>query len=249
MSQPTELHTLAGAYALDALTEIERAGFARHIAECPACATEVAELTETAARLGAATQLAPPPGMKARVMAEIARTSQVHNVRPARAARGDPVRLWRRRSLAAVAAAIVAAAGLGTVWTVEERRLGDAREQAALLRTQQDRIDAVLAAGDVRLHAATVAAGGRVTVAVSPSRNDGVVIMSDLPAPPSGKTYQLWLLQGTSPTSAGVMAAGARSGTALISSLSGADHVAVTVEPAGGSATPTLPTVAAVPLT
>ena len=53
MSQPIEVHTLSGAYALDALTEIERAGFARHLAECAVCATEVAEFRETAARLGA----------------------------------------------------------------------------------------------------------------------------------------------------------------------------------------------------
>ena len=77
MTEPIELHTLAGAYALDALTEIERAGFARHMAECAACATEAAELTETAARMGAATALTPPPGLRGAVLAEISRTRQV----------------------------------------------------------------------------------------------------------------------------------------------------------------------------
>jgi anti-sigma-K factor RskA len=67
-----------------------------------------------------------------------------------------------------------------------------------------------------------------------------------MPAPPTGKAYQLWLIHGTAPTSAGVMAAGANSGTALLPAINGADALGVTLEPAGGSLTPTLPTVAGV---
>ena len=77
MSQPNEVHTLSGAYALDALTEIERAGFARHLAECSVCETEVAEFRETAARLGMAAWETPPARLRERVMAEVAQTRQV----------------------------------------------------------------------------------------------------------------------------------------------------------------------------
>jgi anti-sigma-K factor RskA len=250
MTQPTDLHTLAGAYALDALTDIERAGFARHMAECAACATEVAELTETAARMGAATALTPPPGLRAAVLAEISRTRQVRDTRPARTARSDAVARWRGRSLIAAAAAIVALAGLGTVWTVEEHRLSTARDQTAAVQAEQNRIDAILTARDVTMHSSRTPTGGQVTVAVSPSQNDGVVLMANMPAPPAGKTYQLWLIHNGTPTSAGVMAAGARAGTAVLPPLDGADSLGVTVEPApGGSATPTLPVVVGVPLT
>ena len=241
-------HTLAGAYALDALTEVERAGFARHVAGCAACATEVAELTETAARLGAATAQTPPPGLRAAVLEQISRTRQVSDAQPTRAARSDVAQRWRRRSLTAAAAAVVAVAGLGTVWAVEENRLGQARDQVAAQQAQQERVNAVLTAGDVRVHTTTTSSGGRLTVAVSPSQNEGVVVMSDMPAPPPGKAYQLWLIQGSSPTSAGVMAAGARGGTALLDRPGGADQLGVTIEPAGGSAIPTQPTVAGVPL-
>ena len=44
-----DIHTLAGAYALDALNDLERAAFARHMTECEACAQEVAEYLETTA--------------------------------------------------------------------------------------------------------------------------------------------------------------------------------------------------------
>lgn len=248
MSESTELHTLAGAYALDALTEIERAGFARHVAECAACAAEVAELTETAARLGAATPQAPPPALKAAVLTEIARTRQVRDSPTAPTAPSDAAQRWRRRSLVAAAAAILAVAGLGTVWGVEEHRLGDARAQVTAAQTEQGRVNAILAAPDLQVHTTTTTSGGRLTVAISPSHNDGVVLMSGMPVPPTGKAYQLWLIRGTAPTSAGVLAAGARSGTALLPAIDGADSLGVTVEPAGGSVTPTLPTVAGVSL-
>ena len=66
-----DIHTLAGAYALDALTEIERASFARHVAGCEACAVEVAELRETSSRLGGALSEPPPASLRVAVMAEV----------------------------------------------------------------------------------------------------------------------------------------------------------------------------------
>jgi hypothetical protein len=72
--------------------------------------------------------------------------------------------------------------------------------------------------------------------------------MSQLPPPPSGHAYQLWLIRDSSPTPSAVMAAGAQSGTAYLDALGGAQQIGVTVEPATGSSRPTLPTVAEVPL-
>jgi len=247
MSQPTEIHTLAGAFALDALTEIERAGFARHIAECEACATEVAELSETASRLSAAAWEVPPSRLRNAVLAEISHTRQVTGGTVERAVQGD-VRRWRRWTAAAVAAGVVALGGMATVWVVQEQRVGDARQQAQQLRTDQARLNAVLAASDLRLRTSDVPGGGTVTVAISPSLNDGVALMSNLPAPPEGKAYQLWLIQGESPTSAGVMAAGQRTGTAVLETIGGADTLGLTLEPVGGSPLPTMTPIAGVPL-
>jgi len=230
VSQPTEIHTLAGAYALDALTEIERAAFARHIAACEACAAEVAELTETASRLGAAAAVSPPSRMRDAVLAEVSRTRQVAPGRVERAPQGD-VRVWRRWTAAAVAAGVIALGGIGTVWVVQNTRVSDARSQTQAL-------ESLISAGDLKVRQAAVA-DGRVTVAISPSRNEGVVVMSGLPTPPDGKVYQLWLIRNNNATSAGVMAAGQSSGTATLSNVAGADTFGVTIEPVGGSAQPT----------
>ncbi|WP_103337818.1 zf-HC2 domain-containing protein [Amycolatopsis sp. CA-126428] len=39
-----DLHTLTGAYAVNALSDLERAQFDRHLNECDACRLEVREL-------------------------------------------------------------------------------------------------------------------------------------------------------------------------------------------------------------
>ena len=47
----SDIHKLTGAYALDAVDDIERARFEQHLATCEDCRAEVAELRETAALL------------------------------------------------------------------------------------------------------------------------------------------------------------------------------------------------------
>jgi len=72
-----ELHMLTGAYALDAVSDVDRAEFERHLGECDACRQEVAELRATGARLGVAAAVDPPPSLKPAVLADVARTRQL----------------------------------------------------------------------------------------------------------------------------------------------------------------------------
>jgi len=118
----TDVHTLAGAYALDAVTDIERAQFRRHLDQCETCALEVAELSETAARLTDATWTEPPPQMRTAVLAQVARTPQA---RPGRAGRSRAAASpgWRRWTVTAVAASVLAAAAGRAVYVVQEQRV------------------------------------------------------------------------------------------------------------------------------
>ena len=44
-----DVHALSGAYAVDALDDLERARFEEHLRRCPDCRSEVQTLQETAA--------------------------------------------------------------------------------------------------------------------------------------------------------------------------------------------------------
>jgi hypothetical protein len=63
MTSP-DIHALGGAYALDAVDDLERVAFDRHLAECEACTVEVAEYRETATRLAEGSWSVPPPRMR-----------------------------------------------------------------------------------------------------------------------------------------------------------------------------------------
>jgi anti-sigma-K factor RskA len=77
-----EPHTLAGAYALDALAGADRARFERHLARCQQCAQEISGLREATARLAAAAAAEPPPGLTERALAAAARTRQLPPATP-----------------------------------------------------------------------------------------------------------------------------------------------------------------------
>src|SRR5262249_51253722 len=68
-------HTLAGAYALDALTERDRMRFERHLAGGEGCRQEARSLRE-AGRRAAVTAGPPPQHVREQVLTEAARTRQ-----------------------------------------------------------------------------------------------------------------------------------------------------------------------------
>lgn len=63
-----EVHALSGAYALDALDELERARFQAHMANCSPCRAEVASLREAAAEMAWVSLSAPSATLRASVL-------------------------------------------------------------------------------------------------------------------------------------------------------------------------------------
>jgi anti-sigma-K factor RskA len=242
----TDIHALVGAYALDAVDDIERASFDRHLTDCEICRVELAELRETATRLADSTWSAPPPRMRAEVLAAIRQTRQLAPATPRPANR--PSR-WRRYP-AVAAAAVVLAGGAGAVsWAIQDQRVRDERTVAEAAQQREARTRAILAAPDLVVRTAPMVGGGKVTVASSALRNEGVVLLGADAAPGDGRVFQLWTIRGKTATSAGVLALGQASAVQIVDGLPGSDQVAVTVEPAGGSAQPTTTPIAGVLLT
>ncbi|MFC4786074.1 anti-sigma factor [Nocardioides sp. MAHUQ-72] len=225
----SDIHALSGAYAVDALDDIERAQFERHLAECSECRAEVDSLREAAALLPETTAVEPPAALRDRLLAEVATVRPLPPVTPAAPARGT----GRRRRLAPLvaAAAVVAALGAGGVvwhpWTDET------------VQRQPSAIERVLDAPDAERVTQKLGDDVQATLVRSRSRNQAVLLTQNMPAPPDGKVYEMWLQdpdKGMVP--AGLMPDGA---TTVLLSGDAADAIGagITVEPAGGSHVPT----------
>jgi anti-sigma-K factor RskA len=236
-----DMHALAGAYALDAIDDAEeRRLFEAHLAGCETCETELGEFRATTARLAMAAAEAPPPRLRAQVLADIRNVRQLppapqrRPASPRRAAAVRPIRprRWRRGVAAGLAAAacLVTAASVGVA--VNERQRVERSESA-----YRD-VASVLSAPDARSATGRAAGGGTVTIVASASRGRVVVASAGLRTLPSSQAYQLWLIDAAGPRSAGLLP-GDRSRAVVAGTWRPTDKLGVTVEPAGGSAQPT----------
>jgi anti-sigma-K factor RskA len=221
----TDLHTLSGAYAIDALSPEEAAAFRSHLEGCQACRDEVRELQAAAGVMGASEATAPPAGLKARVLTAADHAPQLPpKVTPIGAA---PSRRWVPRIVAAAILVLVVLAG-GVSYVIEHNTEPG---PAAAVTQVFDAPDA---------HHSTVATsnGGKVSVATSKKLGEMAVNTDGLPKLGGRQVYQLWAMAGhRKPVSAGVLS-DLRAGKAMAMPAPGT-RVAITVEPAGGSRRPT----------
>jgi anti-sigma-K factor RskA len=232
-----DVHTLAGAYAMDAISEPDRARFERHLAGCAACAQEITSLREATARLATATAVPPPPSMKERVMAAAALTRQ----QPPPVSEPGTGRAWRGRlrfAVAAVAAAVVL--GAAVVFGVAT---GSMRDQLSRAQASSQQVAAVLTARDATMMTGAVTGGGTVTIVMSHSRHALVFTAADLHALPASRGYELWLIGPAGDRPVTMLSPGRHDmmGPVIASGLQAGDHLALTAEPAGGAARPTAP--------
>jgi len=98
----------------------------------------------------------------------------------------------------------------------------------------------VMAASDVTHVTVPLGDGSSATLYRSVKEDGAVVVTKDMAAPPSGKVYQLWLQnpQGTM-VPAGLMSGPGDHTQLLDGNASDATAAAISVEPSGGSASPT----------
>ena len=244
MTRP-DIHALAGAYAVDAVDDLERAAFDRHLEECEACATDVGEYRETATRLAEGTWAVPPPRMRQEVLTRAAATPQVPAAGPRRAA-PSPVTRWRRIAVAAAAVGVLGLGAAATSYAQLQQRLDV--ERIAMANAQQRR--EVMTAPDAALRAGDLTGGGRVTVVVSDIEDNGVVILNDAPSPGPDRAYQFWLVpdDGGTPVSVGLLRADQTGAIELIQGVRAGRFFAISVEPSGGSPQPSTDPVVAIPL-
>jgi hypothetical protein len=244
-------HAMAGPYALDALDGPEREQFERHLRGCRACESEVRGFVAAATALAMAAAVPPPAALRERVLAATAVTRQLPPVvarRERGRVAGEVSRVLRspwvpRMAFAVGAAGVAAAAVLAAVQVSTQDQLN------AVQAHSQD-IAAVLAAPDARIVSAPTSVGGTAIVVVSSTEAKMVVTSSGLPALPSSKVYELWLIGPSGTRPAGLLPAPSSGKTApvLASGIRAGDKVGMTVEPAGGTSSPTTTPILLVPL-
>jgi anti-sigma-K factor RskA len=210
-----DVHDLTAAYALHALDDVERERYEAHLAQCEGCREELARLTESAAALAWAVESPAPPGHLRERILEAASAGR-ENVVPLVAR----PRAWQ----GAAAVAACAAIGLGIWAATLSNALHDERTHASALSI----------VADPSVQKAELSGGNGMVAVTRDGR--GVLVVDKLPAAPSGKTYEAWVIPpGGKPQAAGTFDGGdGMTMVVLDAPVAKGAVVAATVEPDGG---------------
>lgn len=237
----SEMNEVYELYALGVLEPEVAAEIERHLEEkCEYCRARVQAAFELMAGLaGVAEPVAPPAGLRERVVSSVRGQS-----RPAR---------WNRTVALFAAACLILAA----VSIVSRHELIKTRDQLNVLTRERNQLRAaveILSRPETRaveFGRAEKAAHGRVLV----NRNGGFVFIgSQMPPVASDRTYELWLVpaSGAAPQAAGLFRPDAAGNSVEVSPAAvdarTTKAIAVSVEPRGGSAAPTTKPMLVVPL-
>ncbi|MBF4461700.1 MULTISPECIES: anti-sigma factor domain-containing protein [unclassified Rathayibacter] len=241
------------------MTPDEQARYERFLAEHPEARAEADEFTEVVEALAAeAAPVSPSPGLKSELLALIANTPQVtqeptRDEGPPRLRAVEPstpeaaleaspttaesrarTRWFARPAVYVSAAAVAAVLIVGGVTLPPLLSSGPGQTQ------QQTALEQIRNAPDVQETVGVMASGGSATLVWSSSLGRSALVVDDMAPPPEGKTYELWYIGSSGPVAAGTFDGGEGQTVApLEGSLAQGAVVAVTVENAGGSPTPT----------
>lgn len=246
MMDHIEIELLLGAYALDAVSLEEAAEITAHLPTCPRCQVQVAAHREVAARLGGGDAEA-PAGIWDKIAAELGdgpQTSDLDAARLLRQIRSGREVQRRRRVLLPIGLVATAAAALFAIVST----------QLSHLNNEVHQYQAIAQRGGIAPAVAAVLLGEHRTITLASAHSVGVAkivvapngqahwVSSTLESVGVGHTYQLWTLSRGRVVSIGLLGSNPHlySAFRIQKSMS---QVMVTIEPSGGSATPTTPVV------
>lgn len=233
-------------YALDAVSEEERTTLEDYISGADpevreAFERRVRSAQETLAQAYATDEAEPPADLLTRIMGNLPTAGEPLSPSAAPVATDELAARRERRTqspvgrwlLTAAAAVVVVVGGVTVAQNLQPSSIEDRVLQAVDVQREE------IAIGE-----------GSAQLAFSESRDAAVVTLDGVPAPPEGKVYQMWRLpaDGATPESLGTMTGEDVSHTELaIEGINAYSGLAITVEPEGGSETPTTPPVVEIP--
>lgn len=229
MNEHERVQDLAVEYALDILDPAEYRDVEQHLAGCETCRAIYREMQAVGGALALSVPpVASPPELRARILA---------------GATGQPQPVVSRRQWGGWAVGVAAAAVAVAVGVDDARqRQGRAAAQADLAAAEgqlavQRAIAQPILDGQQFVRLTPVSGTGPAAIWVNPPGKSPYLAAPNLPKLQPDRTYELWFLQGSKPSPAGVFQAGTI--LALPPLPVGTTSLAVTVEPRGGSPAPT----------
>ncbi|MET0828505.1 MAG: anti-sigma factor [Microbacterium sp.] len=251
-----EFAELAAGYALHALSPDETTAFETARRQHPEWEHHVTTDAATAALLADdVSEVAPPPGVREALLAQIAAAPtdaapDGESAAPAPALRADrrataegadrrataaeseavKARRWGTRSWFALAATLALLVGVGWGAVFVSEQLNTPASVVAL--------DQIESAPDAQSETATLSDGGEVTAHWSESVGKVVLVSDGLPTIADDESFELWFVRDGAAIPAGTFTAADGTATALLAGvMEPGDVIAVTVEQAGGSPT------------
>ena len=230
---------LKEAYVLGALPQDERATVEAYLALHPEHQAEVEDLMGVASLLALSTpEHDPPADLRRRVMNVV----EAESTQPRAARRQASSWLGRFAGLRNVALGAAALLVVGLLsWNVLlQGTMQDLRGQVEEARTaDQAQENQAQEPREIELGGAWAEQGARAEVtALKDDR--AILVVEDMPTIPEDRTGQVWVIHDDVPEPSGLLEpSGNMAATAITTPLGGADAVAVTIEPAGGSDEPT----------
>ena len=227
---------LKDSYVLGALPEEERLEFEQYLVAHPELQAEIEELSTIAGLLALSVrEQEPSPDLRRRIMA----TVEAEAAHPDTSRRSWLARQWEAvgaRDLALAAAAMLVI-GLFSWSMLLQGEVRDLQGRVQSLQSQpqeQSQGPQMIALGG-----AGTEQGVRAEL-ITFEDDRTVLVAENMPPAPEGKTYQIWVIRGDTPQPSGLFEPKGDSIAAVVENpVEGADAVAVTVEPEGGSKKPT----------
>lgn len=222
----------AAPWVLAALEEQEAQTFSEHLEGCDHCRAEVAQLQVTADSLALAPpQLIAPLDLRARIMSTVHAEAEL--LKAAGHEADQPVRPRARRRWR-LAPGFSAAGALAVGILIGAVAINGGSESKHSTAGPQTHVSQAL----------VTSPGNRATAALRSTALHFELEVANLPAPPKGRIYEVWLLKAgsTAPTPTDALFSVDTHGNGLIGipgNLKGVVKVLVTDEPLGGSLKPT----------
>ena len=220
-----EFEELSGAYALDAVTPVEREAARAHLAGCAKCTRRLQELRAAVDVLPySVTQVQPPESLKWRVLESIRNESRTPSTQPIPLTTRARWR-WSTQLLAIAAVLLLLLSGGLTAWNVS------LHQQNTSLATQVTSLQhqAVLT---FAIRGISSGQGASGTATYLPEQHITLMVIQGLPQLQGTQVYQGWLIHANQPVSIGLLSL--ENGVASVTypgNIAGYEIAAVSREP------------------